>query len=104
MPSREFNNGQSNDQGHTASTVEEGILQLSSLLSQDPLDADADVMELLRRIDAADGVAQGVESKLDNILDHLDHLLASLEPSATEDNCLAGSAAKVDKDSQAKSW
>lgn len=38
-----------------------------------------DVEELLRRLEPADGIAEGVEGKLDGILEHLDGLLSSLE-------------------------
>ena len=38
-----------------------------------------DVEELLRRLEAANGIADGVEGKLDGILEHLDGLLNSLE-------------------------
>jgi hypothetical protein len=69
---------QINGQGTT--TSEPDITQLASFLSREPSDQDADVAELLRRIDEADGMAEGVESKLDDMLDNLDNLLASLEP------------------------
>ena len=55
------------------------VAQLSSLLSQESAEGDADVAELLRRIDTAESMAQGVETKLDNMLENLDTLLASLE-------------------------
>lgn len=38
-----------------------------------------DVEELIRRLEAANGIADGVEDKLDGILEHLDGLLSSLE-------------------------
>ena len=38
-----------------------------------------DVEELIRRLEAANGIADGVEGKLDGILEHLDGLLNSLE-------------------------
>lgn len=38
-----------------------------------------DVEELMRRLEAANGIADGVEGKLDGILEHLDGLLNSLE-------------------------
>lgn len=38
-----------------------------------------EVEELIRRIEAANGIADGVEDKLDGILAHLDGLLSSLE-------------------------
>jgi hypothetical protein len=42
---------------------------------------DGDIFELLKRLDSADGVAQGVESKLDKLLDNLEGLLEGLEAS-----------------------
>lgn len=60
--------------------LEADIAQLSALLSQDTPEGNADVAELLRGIEAADGMAQGVEKKLDDMLNNLDRLLASLEP------------------------
>lgn len=103
MPSSDHNlSDQSNGQKQTPDTLEDNVTQLSSLLSQEP--SETDVAELLRRIDAADGIAHGVETKLDNMLDNLDRLIASLEPSATGDNGLAGSGAKGDKDSRVQSW
>lgn len=38
-----------------------------------------EVEELMRRIEAANGIADGVEDKLNGILEHLDGLLNSLE-------------------------
>lgn len=38
-----------------------------------------EVEELIRRLEAASGIADGVENKLDGILEHLDGLLNSLE-------------------------
>lgn len=40
--------------------------------------SDADVAALLRQLERADGVARGVESRLDDILDGLDGLLGDL--------------------------
>lgn len=61
--------------------LEAEITQLTTLLSQDSLNSedDANVVELLQRLEKADGVAQGVEDKLDNILGKLDGLISSLE-------------------------
>ncbi|KDQ51136.1 hypothetical protein JAAARDRAFT_103360, partial [Jaapia argillacea MUCL 33604] len=41
--------------------------------------SDQEVAELLRRLETADGLARGVESRLDSVIDELDGLLASLE-------------------------
>ncbi|KAH7886261.1 hypothetical protein F5I97DRAFT_1787743, partial [Phlebopus sp. FC_14] len=54
---------------------------LSALLAdsdQNPSNASG-LAELLAQLETADGVATGVESKLDEILDTLDNLLTSLE-------------------------
>lgn len=66
--------------------LEADIAQISSFLSQEPSEGDADtnLAELLRKMDAADGMARGVETKLDDMLDNLDQLLASLEPAAAD--------------------
>jgi hypothetical protein len=73
------------------------IAQLSSLLVQEPAEGETDVAELLRTIEAADGMAQGVESKLDNMLENLDNLLASLESKADTNNVKGSNAANRDK-------
>ncbi|KAH9854377.1 hypothetical protein C2E23DRAFT_71423 [Lenzites betulinus] len=52
---------------------------LSNLLSQNVDESDPDVVELLRRLETAEGIADGVESRLDGIMDHLDNLLHDLE-------------------------
>lgn len=78
MPPKDNLNGAT----HSAKpTIEEDIAQLTSLLSQDSLDetGEANVVELLQRLEAAEGVAKGVESRLDGILGNLDNLLATLE-------------------------
>ncbi|KAF7975197.1 hypothetical protein HWV62_10262 [Athelia sp. TMB] len=65
------------------SGLEGDVSQLSALLSQGTPARDADVTELLRGIETADGMAQGVEKKLDEMLNNLDELLASLESETT---------------------
>lgn len=64
--------------------LEADIAQLGALLSQDIPEGNTDVAELLRGIEAAGGMADGVEKKLDDMLNNLDHLLASLESDAPE--------------------
>jgi hypothetical protein len=61
--------------------LEADLAQLTTLLSQETLssDDDANVIELLQRLESADGMAQGVENKLDDILEKLDGLINSLE-------------------------
>ena len=91
---------QTPDQPTQTSSLETDISTLASLIGSttaattngDPethgeeeigeLGAD-DVEELIRRLEAANGIADGVEDKLDGILAHLDGLLDSLE--ATEE-------------------
>ncbi|CAL1694914.1 unnamed protein product [Somion occarium] len=62
------------------STFAEDVTLLAAMLdrSADPIN-DTDIAELLRQIETANGVAQGVESRLEGVLDHLDALLDSLE-------------------------
>ena len=68
--------------------LDNDIDSLSSSLS-DLLSAseESDVAELLKSIDSADGLARGIESRLDSLLGNLDGLLTTLEqqnPSAEE--------------------
>ncbi|KAK0208990.1 hypothetical protein DFS33DRAFT_1306780 [Desarmillaria ectypa] len=62
-------------------SLDDDISLLNSLLSQDNLDEsdEASVVELMQRLESADGVAKGMESKLDVLLGNLDTLLAVLE-------------------------
>ena len=60
------------------------IALLTSLLAQsngsDERDMDGpELQELLRRLETADGVARGVESRLDEVIGNLDQLLGGLE-------------------------
>ncbi|KAJ6469591.1 hypothetical protein C8R47DRAFT_1325505 [Mycena vitilis] len=61
--------------------IEADVAELNELLSRETLDeaGEASVEELLARLESADGVAKGVENKLDALLGNLDTLLASLE-------------------------
>lgn len=61
------NGDRTDDPGETADGEENGELRME------------DVDELIRRLEAANGIAEGVEDKLDGILQHLDGLLSSLE-------------------------
>ncbi|KAJ3575240.1 hypothetical protein NP233_g1221 [Leucocoprinus birnbaumii] len=59
---------------------------LTNTQEQPPEDADdAQVDELLKRLTAADGVAKGVEERLDGIIDNLDLLLTALEKESGND-------------------
>jgi hypothetical protein len=52
---------------------------ISELLAEDPsLLGGDDVAELLQRLSSADSMAQGMESKIDGVLQDLDGLLALL--------------------------
>jgi len=54
--------------------------QLSKLMSDYGVDdEEADIPELLSRLESAHGVASGVEGKLDDIMKNLDSLLESME-------------------------
>ena len=74
-------NGSGPNAAQINASIEADIAELSELLSQDTLDdaGEASVAELLARLESADGVAKGVENKLDALLGNLDSLLASLE-------------------------
>jgi len=74
--------------GNTIVANEKEILQVESdlaqtsipeLLAEDPsLLGGDDVAELLQQLSNADSMAQGMESKLDSVLQNLDELLALL--------------------------
>ncbi|EMD31145.1 hypothetical protein CERSUDRAFT_100696 [Gelatoporia subvermispora B] len=71
-------NGVSNP---TGSSLESDIALLQRILQQTESEGDdADVTELLRRLDSADGIARDVESRLDGMIGGLDDLLGALEP------------------------
>jgi hypothetical protein len=69
------------DTNREIDVVEADIAKLALLLSpeSDNNGDDADVSKLLGRLENANGMAQGVEDKLDHLLEKLDGLLASLE-------------------------
>lgn len=77
------------------SSLQADIALLASLLSSDESEEvdDANISELLRRLDTANGVASGVESRLDEILNNLDGLLGTLEQETAKDT--AGQETKV---------
>ena len=74
-------------QASDTSSLQTNIALLASLLSADGNEDvdDANISELLRRLDTANGVASGVESRLDEILNNLDGLLGTLETEAAKD-------------------
>ena len=86
------------DRRNKSSSFETDISMLTSLIASttttngdstgDPETAEGEevkelgaeaVEELMRRLEAANGIADGMEEKLDGILEHLDGLLSSLE-------------------------
>lgn len=84
------------DGPNKASSLETDVSTLASLIASTATNGDRtndpetvegeveelgveEVEELIRRLEAADGIADGVENKLDGILEHLDGLLKSLE-------------------------
>ena len=72
----------SQDRAPTKPLLEADIALLQNLLSEDVDDSNADsenVAELLKRLEAAEGLADGVEERLDGIMGHLDTLLTDLE-------------------------
>lgn len=67
------------------------IAMLTTLLAQQSADAqaalsDLDIAEELHRIEAAQGIAEGMEDRLDGLIGNLDRLLETLQsiPSANE--------------------
>lgn len=55
---------------------------ISSLMDQHGIsdsNDEVDISELLNRLESADGMAKGVEGRLDDILEDLDRLLESME-------------------------
>ncbi|KDR85577.1 hypothetical protein GALMADRAFT_234524 [Galerina marginata CBS 339.88] len=59
--------------------------EMSAVMTENPnLLGGEDVMELLERLTSADTMAQGMESKIDSVLENLDSLLALLGPSVNE--------------------
>jgi len=73
---------------HLTASIEADVAELEELLSRETLDdaGEASVAELLARLESADGVAKGVENKLDALLGNLDSLLAALEEEKPDDS------------------
>jgi len=55
---------------------------------------ERDVAELLKTLDSANGLAGGLENRLDSLLDNLDNLLAVLEQRRPPDHDPGQSATK----------
>lgn len=77
------------DAANGTRSLDADIALLSSVLSHSADLEERDVegpelQELLKRLEAADGVAQGVESRLDNIIGNLDRMLSGLETTGEE--------------------
>jgi glutaredoxin 2 len=77
-----------NNVNQNISKMQAEVKELQSLLSGEENTADsantteltaADLQELLRRLETADGISQGVENRLDDILSDLDDLISSLD-------------------------
>ncbi|OCH90557.1 hypothetical protein OBBRIDRAFT_793221 [Obba rivulosa] len=78
--STEESNGVSKPSG---GSLDSDLALLSLLLQQSEANGDeGDVIELLRRLESADGIARDVESRLDDMIGGLDSLLGALEPGA----------------------
>jgi len=60
-------------------SLEADLNTLLSNNSSDDSDGTDDLMEILARLESADGIATDVEGKLDQLLGTLDNLLTSLE-------------------------
>ncbi len=78
------------------SSADSDAALLSSLLSQvsseDLPEDEAELAELLRKLEEADGLAQGMEGRLDTIIGKLDDLLGSLQQEPAQ-----GTAEKQEK-------
>ena len=64
----------------TKRSLDADIALLGKLLSDDVDESDPNIEELLKRLEAAEGLADGVESRLDAMIGGLDQLLSDLEP------------------------
>ena len=78
MPSSTTNG--SHNRTLTTQPLEVDIALLQKLLSEDIDESNSEnVTDILKRLEAAEGLADGVEERLDGIMDHLDMLLTDLE-------------------------
>ena len=78
-------NGSQNETPAGKPSLDADIALLQKLLSEDIDDSNPEnVAELLKRLDAAEGLAGGVEERLDEIMNHLDMLLGDLETKQTD--------------------
>ena len=75
-------NGDTNEKEIESDSAQPSI---SEILADDPsLLEGEDVEELFQRLSSADSMAQGMEAKIDSVLQDLDELLALLGPEAKE--------------------
>ncbi|KAH9929768.1 uncharacterized protein B0H18DRAFT_174079 [Fomitopsis serialis] len=91
------------------SALDADIALLQSLLSQehnDEPESDLDVAEILKRLETADGIAAGLESRLDGIMGSIDSMLGALEPACRArvgrggpGRCCCGGSARSDNGS-----
>lgn len=92
-----------------STSLESDMAMLASLLTQpqdDLPESDADdpqVTELLKRLTAADGVAKGVEERLDGIIENLDLLLTALETESPDGQPVETAVMLSDKPDSAQS-
>ncbi|KAJ7754992.1 hypothetical protein DFH07DRAFT_496872 [Mycena maculata] len=100
----EKTNGSEASPAQITAAIEADVAELNELLSRDTLDdaGEASVAELLARLESADGVATGVENKLDVLLGNLDNLLAALEKDdAPQPDSPQPASQSTDKDKEA---
>ncbi|TBU58129.1 hypothetical protein BD310DRAFT_927739 [Dichomitus squalens] len=76
------------------SSLDADIALMNKLLSEDVDESDPSIEELLKRLEAAEGLADGVEERLDVVIGSLDELLNDLEATQGED----GKGAESQKD------
>lgn len=74
----------SNPSSTATNSLDADIALLTQLLAQSASGEEGDVegpelQALLRRLEAADGVARGVEGRLDDLIGNLDQILGGLE-------------------------
>ena len=66
-------------------SIEPDIALLHSLLSNTDTSDDAEnLQQLLAQLNDAEGIAKGLEGKLDDVLENLDSLLAAMEAKEAE--------------------
>ncbi|KAJ3770789.1 hypothetical protein FB446DRAFT_646381 [Lentinula raphanica] len=96
MPSNKLPNGASNENNtqsqHASSSTQLHDVLIATGLSEARAEesnqelSESDLAGLLKQIDGANGVLNGVEDRLDGILSNLDSLLAVLESAGTQSN------------------